>query len=102
MGSRAGEAIIEAVQAGTLSFDLWDRVMGIDQSAASRFGLSKAQAMANLESIQEAKKLLTTMETHDFAGMRRWFEDEIFAHRMIAYYQVGRHRLVAAGVPLSY
>ena len=102
VGSRAADSIIASVQAGTCSFDAIDRALGIDEANARRFGLSKAQAFRNLDAVQEMKDLLTSMAKMDVGKMQRWFQDEAFAHQMVAYFQVARHRLVAAGVTLSY
>jgi hypothetical protein len=102
VGGRAADSIIAAVQARNCSFDAIDRALGIDEGNAGRFGLSKAQAFRNLDAIQEMKELLISMAKMDMGKMERWFQDEAFAHRMVAYFQVARHRLIASGVTLVY
>lgn len=102
IGQRAAEALIAGIQTSAVTLDSYGRALGVDNASAQRHRPKKRESLSNVRAYDESTRLLVAMSKNDINGMHRWFDDQDFALRMVAYFQLGLLRLLANGQPLQY
>jgi hypothetical protein len=102
IGQRAARAIGDGVKASVMTLDDYKAALGVNDESARRYGLRRLAISGNIKACDESARTLLAIADDDFNNLGHWFEDDAFALRMVAYFQLAMLRLIASGVPLQF
>ncbi len=97
MARWAAETLIKAMRTSEIDFEDVDAVLGTDEAAAQRYGLSAAQSSVLVQAVEEANQVLIAIVHGNREGLQAWNSDVDFAAATLAYYQIAILRFRTMG-----
>ncbi len=97
MARWSAETLFAALRSCEVDFDAIDAVLGTDDEARSKYGLTAAQSSMLVDAIELANQVLIAFAHGDSVALARWHEDAEFAAATLAYYALAVLRFRAIG-----